>query len=63
MPNLKNTEISKLKAVSPAKFDDDAVEESLDDLLDNNVLLIRLIGDVINKFFLGDCLQSEAPMN
>ena len=42
---------------------DDAVEESLDDLLDDNVLLIRFIGDVINKFFLRDCFQSEAPMN
>ena len=57
---LEDAEVAELQPVAPAEFFDDLIEERLDDLLDHDALLVRLVGDAIDQLFLGYCMHEKA---
>ncbi|MEM9020392.1 MAG: hypothetical protein AAGC44_07490, partial [Planctomycetota bacterium] len=59
--DLEYAEVSELQAVTLAQFNDNGVQETLDNLFDCHTFLTRGISDLIDKLFFGDCshLNSE----
>ena len=54
---LEHAEVTEFQAVARSQFVDDLVQESLNDLLDHNLLACGLVGDSLDEFFLRDGLH------